>query len=106
MTAIADARFDVIAARYRGLDGVTSGTGFGGNPGVRVGGRIFAMLVNDALVVKLSGPRAAELASAGIGRPFEVGRRVMREWLTVPADSAADWSALVDEAFAFVSAVR
>ena len=37
--------FGAIAERLLSEDGVTEGTGFGANAGLRVGGKIFAMLV-------------------------------------------------------------
>jgi len=85
------------------LPDVTSGTGFGPNEGLRVGGKIFAMLVRDELVVKLPKPRVDELVEARLGRRFDAGKgRPMKEWLTVPAGVARRWPKLVDEAREFV----
>jgi hypothetical protein len=43
----AEATFDSISARL--LPEVTAGTGFGSRPGLRVGGKIYAILVEEAL---------------------------------------------------------
>jgi hypothetical protein len=102
-------RFAAIAEKHLRARGVTSGTGFGGNQGLRLNGKIFAMLVRDELVVKLPRDRVAELASSGMGRHFDAGKgRPMKEWLSVPTDHSRRWSALVDEAreFARLSAGR
>lgn len=100
----AEALFDEIAASCRGRAGVTSGTGFGSSPGLRVGGRIFAMLARGELVVKLPADRAAELVASGAGRPFESSPgRPLREWVAVPPDQASAWAGIADEALAFVS---
>jgi TfoX/Sxy family transcriptional regulator of competence genes len=96
-------RFAAIAETHVGTTGVTTGTGFGGNPGLRVGGKIFAMLVEDELVVKLPKDRVAELSGSGVGHPFEPGTgRVMKEWLSVPTDAGRRWKALVEDAKEFV----
>ena len=58
--------FGAIAERLLSEDGVTEGTGFGANAGLRVGGKIFAMLVRGELVVKLPAVRCVELVSSGI----------------------------------------
>lgn len=95
--------FGAIAERLLSEDGVTEGTGFGANAGLRVGGKIFAMLVQGELVVKLPAVRCVELVSSGRARPFERGQgRPLKAWITVGADAAAQWPALATEALAFV----
>jgi len=99
----AEARYSEITAAYRGRAGVTEGTGFGSNPGLRVGGKIFAMLVRGELVVKLPAARVTELVEAGRASAFDAGKgRPMREWASVPVAHAGRWDALVAEAFGFV----
>ena len=96
-------RFAAIAKEHLGEPGVAGGTGFGGNPGLRVDGKIFAMLVRDELVVKLPRDRVADLVEAGIGAPFEPGTgRAMKEWISVPARASRRWRSLVNEARTFV----
>jgi TfoX/Sxy family transcriptional regulator of competence genes len=91
--------FNTIANEFLAEPGVDQGTGFGSNPGLRVGGKIFAMEVDGRLVVKLPAERVAALTATG-AEPFVIGKRMMREWLSVePRD---DWSALAREAYEFV----
>ena len=74
---------------------------FGSNA-LKVHGRIFAMLVRGALVVKLPRARVAELIEAGRGTPFDAGKgKAMKEWLTIGAP-VGDWLVLSKEARAFV----
>jgi TfoX/Sxy family transcriptional regulator of competence genes len=83
--------------------GVTRGTGFGTNEGLRVSGKIFAMLARGELVVKLPKDRVDELVDAGAARPFDAGKgRPMREWASVAASASHRWKALVQEARTFV----
>ena len=90
---------------YRSDPDITAGTGFGSAPGLRVHGRIFAMMPSRDLVVKLPPQRCADLVAAGTGRPFEAGRgRPMREWVAIGVDAIHTWPALVAEALAFVRA--
>ena len=44
--------FDAIANELLGEPGVDEGTGFGNNPGLRVGGKIFAMEVDGWVSVE------------------------------------------------------
>jgi len=83
--------------------GVTAGTGFGTNAGLRVSGKIFAMLVRGELVVKLPRERVDELVEAGAARRFDAGKgRPMKEWASVPSSASRRWKALVEEARTFV----
>lgn len=83
--------------------GVTSGTGFGRNEGLRIGGKIFAMLVGGELVVKLSRDRVDELVEAGLASRFDAGKgRPMREWASIGPAASRRWRGLVEEARAFV----
>jgi TfoX/Sxy family transcriptional regulator of competence genes len=83
--------------------GVTGGTGFGTNEGLRVSGKIFAMLVRGELVVKLPRDRVDELVEAGAARRFDAGKgRPMKEWASVPASASRRWKGLVEEARTFV----
>jgi hypothetical protein len=83
--------------------GVIGGTGFGGSEGLRISKKIYAMLVNGELVVKLPKDRVDELVDAGVGERFEPGTgRVMKEWLSVPPNASRRWKGLVAEAKSFV----
>ena len=87
--------------------GVSAGTGFGRNEGLRIGGKIFAMLVRGELVVKLPRDRVDELVDAGVAVRFDAGKgRPMKEWASVGPGASRRWRGLVDEARAFVGAGR
>jgi TfoX/Sxy family transcriptional regulator of competence genes len=75
-----------------------------GSVGLKVGSKVFAMLVKDQLVVKLPRDRVRTLMEAGVATAFDPGHgMVMREWVSVPAGQQ-DWRALAREAKAFVAA--
>jgi TfoX-like protein len=97
--------FDALAERFLRAPGVEEHVAFS-SPGLRVGGRIFAMLTRGELVVKLPAQRCAELVAAGEARPFEMGARRMREWVVVPPVRAEAWPAVAEEAYGFVRSLR
>jgi hypothetical protein len=95
--------FAALAAPLLAEDGVSEGTGFGSNAGLRVNGKIFAMLVADELVVKLPAARCVGLVAGGVARPFERGQgRPLKAWIVVGEGSRAGWAGLASEALAFV----
>jgi hypothetical protein len=75
-----------------------------GSSGLKVGGKLFAMLVGERLVVKLAHDRVRELIADGSGMPFALGHgRLMREWVAIPASDGDQWIRLAEEARAFVA---
>lgn len=96
-----DPMLAAIAKSYVSDTRVTAGKLFA-SYGLKVDGRIFAMVVDGALVVKLAKTRVDELLSAGAGTRFDLGHgRIMKEWL-VFAGPRAKWAGLVREAYTFV----
>jgi hypothetical protein len=73
------------------------------SPGLKVSGKIFAMLVRGHLVVKLPRERVAALVGAGKGEQFDPRRdgRLMKEWVVLAADDPP-WLDIAREAHAFV----
>ena len=66
--------------------------------------KIFAMLVDDRLVVKLPAKRVDAFVTAGRGERFDPRHdgRLMKEWLVVAISSDADWLSLAEEAMTYV----
>jgi hypothetical protein len=93
--------FAAIAEGLLGEPGVEEGTGFGKSPGLRLEGKIFAMLVRSELVVKLSAERCAALTGTDGARTFKVGNREMREWVSAAHGGPHDWADLAGEALRF-----
>ena len=92
-----------IAKAQLATRGITAGTGFGKTEGLRISGKIFAMLVGDELVVKLPKERVDELVDAGVAKRFDAGKgRPMKEWASIARSASRRWRGLVDEARAFV----
>jgi hypothetical protein len=82
---------------------VIEGNGFGSNGQLKVGGRIFAMLVRGKLVVKLPRARVNALVESGDGERFDAGKgRPMAEWFALSPTSRKRWLAWSEEAMAFV----
>ena len=97
--------FQRLADRFLDQPGVSEGTGFGSNPGLRVGAKIFAMLSREGeLVVKLPRERVDQLVARGAAERFDPRRdgRLMKEWATSPVRRSREWPKLAAEALEFV----
>ncbi len=101
---LGSAAFESIAREMLGRDGVTIGAGkrgFGSNA-LCIHGRIFAMVTEGRLVMKLPRDRVAALLASGDGTPFDAGKgRPMKEWVTLTDRPARQILALAEEAAAF-----
>ena len=74
-----------------------------GSSALRVDGKIFAMMAQDTLVVKLPRERVDELVEAGQGERFDPGHgRIMKEWF-VATSSKVIWADLARDAHDFVA---
>lgn len=106
----AEHRYAVLVEEMQTLPGVTHGAEpgvrgrFGAN-GLKIGGKLFAILSHGSLVLKLPRARVDALVASGDGVRFDPRRngRLMKEWLVLVPDSHQDWFALAREAMAFVS---
>jgi TfoX/Sxy family transcriptional regulator of competence genes len=97
-----DELFQAVAEAVEHDPAVSTGRMFGSS-GLKVGGKIFAMMVKGQLVVKLPKHRVEELIADGSGSAFDPGHgRVMKEWVTVEPGDASRWIRLAQEARAFV----
>jgi hypothetical protein len=98
------ALFESLCDAYAGVSGITvpsGGTGFGSSA-IKINKSIFAMLVDDQIVVKLPAARVSQLIAAGDGVPFDAGKgKPMKEWVGLTVDDEASRQ-LVSEAMAFV----
>jgi hypothetical protein len=98
------ALFESLCDEYADVSGVTvpsGGTGFGSNA-IKINKSIFAMLVDDRIVVKLPAARVTQLITAGDGVSFDAGKgKPMKEWVGLAVDEEASRQ-LVSEAMAFV----
>jgi len=76
-----------------------------GSSALQVNGKIFAMLSNGKLVVKLPRQRVDALIAVGEGERFDPRHdgRLMKEWLVVEPTSSEGWLPLTREAMEFVA---
>ncbi|MBI3525450.1 MAG: hypothetical protein HY066_13185 [Betaproteobacteria bacterium] len=74
-----------------------------GSSGLKVGGKVFAMMVKGDLVVKLPRERVDALVGAKLGKYFDPGHgRLMKEWVAIKPKAHAEWLKLAKEALQFV----
>jgi hypothetical protein len=101
-----EARFENLVAVFIDEPGVSrseSNAGFGSRS-LRHRGKIFAMVVQGRLVVKLPEHRVEALVSSGDGVPFDANKGTpMKEWLSLEPGSRVGWTGLAREALSFVS---
>jgi len=93
-----------IVAAFTRRRGVVVEPGWGmGNVVLKLGAKIFAIVGEDRLVVKLPKTRVDELVEAKAGKRFDPRKngRVMKEWLVVGPKT--DGLALAQEAHAFAT---
>jgi hypothetical protein len=99
--------FEDLVDELVGTEGVTpprGGSGFG-RSALRFQGKIFAMHVRGALVLKLPAERVDALVRAGEGVYFDANKGTpMREWLSLDPRSALPWLPLATEALDFARA--
>jgi uncharacterized protein YndB with AHSA1/START domain len=75
--------FDALATEQLREPGVRMGRALRKDV-LQVGGKTFAFVTRDHLVVKLPADVAAAMVAAGEAAPFESGGRPTREWVKVP----------------------
>ncbi|HVV16463.1 MAG TPA: TfoX/Sxy family protein [Polyangia bacterium] len=95
--------FREVAETFADVRGVTRRRMFSTENAFSVNGRIFAMLVRGALVVKLPKERVDDLVETGKGKRFDPRHdgRLMKEWVVVEA-GGLPWVALAKEAHGYV----
>ena len=103
-------RFEGLVAAMLERPGTSYGSAEGGpqrafgSTSLKTNGKIFAMLVNGRLVVKLDRGRVDALVASGAGNRFDPGHgRLMKEWLDLESDSDQTWLDLATESEAFVA---
>lgn len=103
------AAYQTLVRSFADDERVTLPTGTRGRFGeasLRVDGKIFAMWVRDALVVKLPPASIDAAIAAGRGERLAMGpKRVMRQWLVV-REPEKRWAAIARRALEYVSEGR
>jgi TfoX N-terminal domain len=101
----AEELFDGVVRGFAGdpeVEPPKPGGAFGASA-LKVGGKIFAMVSQGRLVVKLPAARVQELIAAGDGEPFDAGKgRPMKEWVQIDPAHGRTWAQLAGEARSFV----
>lgn len=102
-----DPRFVPIAKAFAKDRRVTTGGKGFGSSGLKVDGKLFAMISSRGLfVAKLPRKRVEQMVQLGSARPFDPGHgRLMKEWIELDG-AEASWISLAREARAFVGAAK
>jgi hypothetical protein len=103
-----DPRFAPVVAAFSKDHRVTSGGKGFGSTGLKVNGKLFAMVSarTGQFVAKLPKERLDALVRSGQAKNFDPGHgRVMKEWVALDGGKA-DWVALAKEACEFVGGKR
>jgi hypothetical protein len=99
-----DDRLAALAVELSDAPNVTLGhgrRGFGAGT-LMVNDRIFALVSDGSLVLKLPAGRVSDLIAEGRGLPWSAGKAApLREWVAI-ADHEPAWLDLANEALAFV----
>jgi hypothetical protein len=97
-----DPRFAPVVETFsRDRDVTSGGKGFGSS-GLKVQGRLFAMMSKGKFVAKLPRHRVDELVRQGQGEYFDPGHgRLMKEWVALEGATSL-WVDLAREAHRFV----
>lgn len=100
-------RFWASAEPFLARPGVSRSTMMG-QPCVRIDGQFFASYDRHTgdLLVKLDARRVEELLGIGDAHAFAPAGRRFREWAAIVPAHEASWSALLREAFDFVSRAK
>jgi predicted DNA-binding protein (MmcQ/YjbR family) len=89
-----------------GLPGVEAGQMFG-YPSYKIGGKVFASLMEDGVAIKLPDEGVKALLEHDNVTPFTRMGRTMRQWVLVSVDDAAEldsYRPYFEQALAFVAA--
>lgn len=101
-----DDLFKPVIEAFRGDRDVSQARMFGA-VGLKVAGKVFAMLVKGQLVVKLPNQRVESIVASKKGAYFDPGHgKLMKEWAAVRADRRSQWVKLAMEARDYVSRRR
>jgi len=75
-----------------------------GSTGLKINGKVFAVLYKGRLVLKLSKERVETLVESGQGNYFDPGHgRVSKGWVSVKPEAKANWLGMAKEAKDFVA---
>ena len=96
-----DPRFAAIVSAFAGDQAISLGKMFG-SVGLKINGKVFAMLVKDSFVAKLPKERVADLVVNAGAQQFDPGHgKLMKEWVALNSNEKM-WRKLAKEARQFV----